>query len=129
MSPANLAPYNKPSRERGLTESTQLAILIPIIMTSLFALIQAGIWFHGRAVAQSAAMATAERAAILTTQHQDAVAVGTDIATDGGLRDVDVTVTDSGDLVTADVSATVPMVLPGPWQAVHASANRYQEAT
>ena len=37
----------KASPDRGLVESTQLALLLPLLLLSLFAVVQAGIWLAG----------------------------------------------------------------------------------
>ena len=52
----------KASPDRGLVESTQLALLLPLLLLSLFAVVQAGIWLAGRSTVQQAAMAGAEQA-------------------------------------------------------------------
>ena len=61
-----------PGRSRGMVGSTQLALLMPLLLTVIFAVIQASIWFAGRSTAQQAAMAGAERAAFASALADDA---------------------------------------------------------
>ena len=49
--------------ERGSSESTQWALLIPALMLVVLGTIQAGVWLHGRNVAAQAASAAAEHLA------------------------------------------------------------------
>ena len=65
--------------------STQLALLMPLLLTVIFAVIQASIWFAGRSTAQQAAMAGAERAAFASALADDAERVSTELAERGGL--------------------------------------------
>ncbi|MDN5565044.1 MAG: pilus assembly protein, partial [Luteococcus sp.] len=50
--------------ERGLSESLQWAVLLPVVMLTVLGIIQSGIWLHGRSVAANAALAGAEAQAL-----------------------------------------------------------------
>jgi hypothetical protein len=115
------------SPERGLVESTQWAVLIPLLMVTLFAVVQTSLWFAGRAVAQQAAMAAAEHAAFAGGGSDDPVGLASGVAARGGLRDVQVDVSDTGAGVRVSITAQVPTVVPGDWSVVQASAHRVKE--
>ena len=117
-----------PGRSRGMVGSTQLALLMPLLLTVIFAVIQASIWFAGRSTAQQAAMAGAERAAFASALADDAERVSTEIAERGGLDGIHVGVDRQTQLVQVRVTGRVPGLLPGPWTVVDASAQRVKEA-
>lgn len=114
--------------ERGLVESTQLAVLVPLILLVVFSVIQASIWFAGRSAVQQAAMAGAEHAAFADAGPDAAVGVAQQVAADSGLLDVRVQVGFTGTTVDVTVDARVPSVLPGRWSLVSATAHRMREA-
>jgi Flp pilus assembly protein TadG len=96
--------------ERGLSESVQWAVLWPALMLLTLGIIQAGIFLHGRNVAQRAATAAVDAARGSYGSAADAQHLAANIATSGGLKDISVQVQRSGTTVTADVSATAPMI-------------------
>ncbi|WP_341730073.1 TadE/TadG family type IV pilus assembly protein [Brooklawnia sp.] len=111
-----------------MSGSVQLAVLMPLLLGIIFAVIQTSIWFAGRSSAQQAAMAGAERAALASGLADDAERVSIDIAERGGLQSVGVSVQLQSDLVQVRVTAQVPGPLPGPWTTVEAAAQRMREA-
>jgi Flp pilus assembly protein TadG len=96
--------------ERGLSESVQWAVLWPALMLVTLGIIQAGIFLHGRNVAQRAATAAVDSARGSYGSVADAQHLATDIATSGGLKDISVRVQRTGTSVNVDVSATAPMI-------------------
>ena len=117
----------KASPDRGLVESTQLALLLPLLLLSLFAVVQAGIWLAGRSTVQQAAMAAAEQAAFADANPADAQRAA-ELAARGGLTAVSVELTTTGTSVDVRVDAQVPALLPGQWSQVTASAHRVTQA-
>lgn len=115
------------SAERGLVESTQLSLLIPLLLLSIFAVVQTSLWFAGRATAQAAAMTGAEQGAILGRGTADAEQAASQVADRGGLSSVVVQVSQTATVIEVTVSARVPTVLPGDWSVVSASAHRVKE--
>ncbi|MGL5249277.1 MAG: TadE/TadG family type IV pilus assembly protein [Brooklawnia sp.] len=109
-------------------ESTQLALLLPLLLLSLFAVVQAGIWLAGRSTVQQAAMAAAEQAAFADANPADAQRVAAELAARGGLTAVSVELTTTGTSVDVRVDAQVPALLPGQWSQVTASAHRVTQA-
>jgi Flp pilus assembly protein TadG len=97
--------------ERGLSESVQWAVLWPVLMLVTLGIIQAGIFLHGRNVAQRAATAAVDNARGSYGSVADAQLLATNIANSGGLKNISVRVQRTGMTVTADVSANAPMIL------------------
>lgn len=116
------------SSNRGLFSSVQLAVLTPLMLGVIFAVIQSSIWFAGRSTAQQAAMAGAERAAYASGLADDAARVCEEIAERGGLQAIDVSVQAESGVVQVRISGRVSELLPGPWTTVEASAQRMKEA-
>jgi Flp pilus assembly protein TadG len=96
--------------ERGLSESVQWAVLWPLLMLLTLGIIQAGIFLHGRNVAQRAATAAADVARGSYGSAADAEHLGESIGSSGGLKSISVRVRRTGTTVTADVSAYPPMI-------------------
>jgi Flp pilus assembly protein TadG len=96
--------------ERGLSESVQWAILWPVLMLITLGIIQAGIFLHGRNVAQRAATAAVDAARGSYGSAADAQHLGESIASSVGLREISVRVQRTGTTVTAEISAYAPMI-------------------
>lgn len=96
--------------ERGLSESVQWAVLWPLLMLMTLGIIQAGIFLHGRNVAQRAATAAVDTARGSYGSVADAQQLATNIASSGGLKNISVRIRRTGLTVTADVSANAPMI-------------------
>ena len=96
--------------ERGLSESVQWAILWPLLMLLTLGIIQAGIFLHGRNVAQRAATAAVDAARGSYGTASDAQRLAETIASSGGLEDISVRVQRTGTTASADVSGNAPMI-------------------
>ena len=96
--------------ERGLSESVQWAVLWPALMLVTLGIVQAGIFLHGRNVAQRAATAAVDLARGSYGSVADAQHLATNIANSGGLENISVRVQRTGTTVNAAVSATAPMI-------------------
>ncbi len=96
--------------ERGLSESVQWAVLWPLLMLLTLGIIQAGIFLHGRNVAQRAATAAVDVARGSYGSAADAEHLGESIASSGGLKSISVRVKRTGTTATAEVSAYSPMI-------------------
>ncbi|MFT3860023.1 TadE/TadG family type IV pilus assembly protein [Micropruina sp.] len=97
--------------ERGVSESTQWALLIPVVLLAVLGTIQAGIWLHARTVAGQAAGAAAEQVAWSRGSDGDAVAMGRRIAGAGGLQDATVRIERSAGTVRVTVSGRAAMII------------------
>ena len=96
--------------ERGLSESVQWAVLWPALMLVTLGIIQAGIFLHGRNVAQRAATAAVDHARGSYGSVAEAQHLAVNIASSGGLKNISVLVKRTGTTATADVSASAPMI-------------------
>jgi Flp pilus assembly protein TadG len=97
--------------ERGVSESTQWALLVPALMLVMLGTIQAGLWLHGRNVASQAASAAAEQVAWGRGTDADAAAMGRRIAEAGGLVGASVRVERQTGAVRVVVTAQAPLIV------------------
>ena len=97
--------------ERGLSESVQFAVVWPVLMLVTLGVLQAGLWLHGRNVAQRAATAAVDTARGSTGSVEAARAIGAELARSGGLDGVTVEVVRGGTDVSATVTAASPLLL------------------
>jgi Flp pilus assembly protein TadG len=96
--------------ERGLSESVQWAILWPLLMLVTLGIIQAGIFLHGRNVAQRAATAAVDAARGSYGTAADAQHIAEAIASSGGLKNLSVRVQRTGTTASANVSGDAPLI-------------------
>jgi Flp pilus assembly protein TadG len=96
--------------ERGLSESVQWAVLWPLLMLVTLGIIQAGIFLHGRNVAQRAATAAVDAARGSYGSAAEAQQLAETIAAAGGLKNISVRIQRIGTTVSANVSANAPMI-------------------
>ena len=96
--------------ERGVSESVQWAVLWPVLMLVTLGIIQAGIFLHGRNVAQRAATAAVDAARGSYGSAADAEHLAETIAGSGGLTHVSVRVQRTAAIASADVSGYAPMI-------------------
>ena len=94
--------------DRGMSGSVQWAILVPVILFTVLGAIQVGLWMYGRTVASHAAIAAAEEAALLGASEADARALGTEIASGGGLTDIQVQLVVDANNARATVRGRMP---------------------
>ncbi|HSU36283.1 MAG TPA: TadE/TadG family type IV pilus assembly protein [Propionibacteriaceae bacterium] len=115
--------------ERGLSESTQWAVLFSLLMLVTLGIIQAGIVLHGRNVAQRAATAAVDVARGSYGTVAEAEELANDIARSGGLEAVSVRVTRGATQATADVTGRAPAMLDIGIGRIHESASAPLERT
>lgn len=96
--------------ERGLSQSVQYAVILPVLMLATLGVIQAGVWLHGHDVAIRAANGAADVARGTYGSAAEAKAEAAKLARAGGLKDVSVTVTRSAARVDVTVSAEPPLI-------------------
>ena len=97
--------------ERGLSESTQWAVLFSLLMLLTLGIIQTGIYLHGRNVAQRAAIAAVDSARGTFGSTADAQQVAEGIALSGGLHGVVIHISRGVTAVTAEVAGSAPTIL------------------
>ncbi|MDF1598116.1 MAG: pilus assembly protein [Acidimicrobiia bacterium] len=109
--------------ERGLT-STELAVVMPVIIALVLVPFQIALWWHARQVAEAAAREGLDAAQVITATEEDGIrAAEWFLDAAGNLTDPDVSVTRTTDTVTVAVTGRAPRIIPGlDWQvAAHAS--------
>jgi Flp pilus assembly protein TadG len=94
--------------------TSQVAILFPAVLLWLMLIVQYGLWWHAKQVANAAAIEAVDAAQIPSGSE----ATGTSAAQDylrqaGNLRDVSVTVERSPAVVTVEVAGRAPQLVPG----------------
>jgi Flp pilus assembly protein TadG len=97
--------------QRGLSSSTQLAVVFPLLLLLTLGILQAGLWLHARNVAQRAATAAVDVARGSYGTAGEGEQRARDLAAAAGLTDVVVHVDRGPQQVTADVSVTAALVL------------------
>ena len=113
--------------ERGITDSMQWAILLPVILLTVFGILQVGLWAHGRTVATQAAVTGAERGALADAPAGDGPEAARRVAAAGGLVGVEVTLTASPESVTVTVRGSMPTFVDLSQTAVSEQATRPKE--
>ncbi|WP_327071861.1 TadE family protein [Kitasatospora sp. NBC_01302] len=107
--------------------SLELAIVFPLVMTVIFAAIQAGLWYHARDVALSAAQRGVETARVQGYGIDQGIAVATGfLDRAGGSIDSRTVSGSDGATVRIDVTGRVDTWIPGLSLPIsqHASAPR-----
>jgi Flp pilus assembly protein TadG len=97
--------------QRGLSSSTQLAVVFPLLLLLTLGILQAGLWLHARNVAQRAATAAVDVARGSYGTAGEGEQRARDLAAAAGLTDVVVHVDRGPQQVIADVSVTATLVL------------------
>jgi Flp pilus assembly protein TadG len=92
--------------QRGFSESTQWAVLTPVVLLIVLGLVQLGVWLHARTVAGQAAATVADLSA---SGAADAVGAGQRVAATGGLQQVSITTAIKKDLVVVTVTGRAPL--------------------
>lgn len=104
------------------SSTTELVLLIPVVLLAVMVSVQAGLYFHARAVVQAAAQEALE-AAQAETGHSDLGRLEAEsfLEEAGGIREAAVVVERTLDRVSVEVRAAAPNVLPFAVWSVHAS--------
>lgn len=97
--------------QRGLSDSVQWALLIPLILTILLGILQAGIWLHAGSVVANAALAGAEAQSLAGSGAGEAERVARSMTDRAGLGSVRVTVDRTPTTVRVAVSGRVQLLL------------------
>ncbi len=92
--------------QRGFAESTQWAVLTPVVLLLVLGLVQVGVWLHARTVAAEAAATVADLSAAGSSSAQ---AAGRRVAALAGLEEVQITTSTDTESVVVTVSARAPL--------------------
>ncbi len=103
--------------EAGLT-STELAVLMPVLIALVLVPFQMALWWHARQVADAAAREAIDAAQVFTASEADGQeAAEWFLDTAGNLQEPQVTVTRTVDTVTVTITGRAPRLIPGfDWQ-------------
>ena len=97
----------------GMTTS-QVAVLFPAVMLWLMLIVQYGLWWHAKQVANAAAAEAVDAAQLPDgTELHGRVAAQGFLVQSGNLTDVVITVTRTPQVVSAEVSGEAPQLVPG----------------
>lgn len=97
--------------ERGMSESVQWVVLLPLAMLLLLGAIQVGMLWHGRNTVRQAAAAAAEAESAYRAAPGSGLHSAAQIAAAGGVSEVAVAVSRSGGLVEVEVTGAVPVLV------------------
>jgi Flp pilus assembly protein TadG len=103
--------------DHGLT-STELAVLMPVVIALVLTPIQIGLWWHASQVADAAAREAVDAAQVEGAGEADGrEAAERFLTAAGNLNAPTVTVTRTTDVVTVEVVGRAPRLIPGlDWQ-------------
>ena len=107
----------RPRSETGLT-STELAVLMPVVIALVLVPFQVGLWWHAKQVADGAARQAVDAAQVEDGTETDGVDAAVRFLTAAGnIENLSVSVTRSVDTVTVEVTGRAPRLIPGlDWQ-------------
>lgn len=109
--------------ERGMT-TIQVAILFPVVLFWIMLIVQYGLWWHAKQVANAAAAEAVDAAQISSgTAREGEDAATSYLAQSGNLDNIRVTVSREPTVVTAEVRGDAPQLVPGfTWSVTARSA-------
>lgn len=99
--------------ETGLT-STELAVVMPVLIALVLVPFQVGLWWHARQIADAAAREAVDAAQVATATEADGErAAQWFLDAAGNITEPQVTVTRTTETVTVEVTGRAPRLLPG----------------
>jgi hypothetical protein len=104
-------------REAGLT-STELAVVMPVVIALVLVPFQVALWWHAKEVADAAAREAVDAAQVVAASEADGeMAAQRFLDVAGNIAEPHVTVTRTAETVTVEVRGRAPRLLPGfDWQ-------------
>ena len=113
----------RPRSETGLT-STELAVLMPVVIALVLVPFQVGLWWHAKQVADGAARQAVDAAQVEDGTETDGVDAAVRFLTAAGnIENPSVSVTRSVDTVSVEVTGRAPRLIPGlDWQVTSQAA-------
>jgi Flp pilus assembly protein TadG len=105
-------------RERGRGDAgmttTQVAVLFPAVLFWLMLIVQYGLWWHAKQVANAAAAEAVDAAQVQAgTAAEGESAAASFLAQSGNLADVTITVDRGPAIVAAEIRGNAPRLVPG----------------
>ncbi len=99
--------------ERGMT-TIQVAILFPVVLFWIMLIVQYGLWWHAKQVANAAAAEAVDAAQVSSGSARDGEdAAVSYLAQSGNLDNVTITVSREPTVVTVEVRGEAPQLVPG----------------
>ena len=99
--------------DRGMT-TIHVAILFPVVLFWIMLIVQYGLWWHAKQVANAAAAEAVDAAQVSTGTSRDGEeAAASYLAQSGNLDNVTITVTREPTTATAEVRGDAPRLVPG----------------
>ncbi len=99
--------------ERGMT-TIQVAILFPVVLFWIMLIVQYGLWWHAKQVANAAAAEAVDAAQISSASARDGEdAAASYLAQSGNLDNITITVSREPTVVTVEVRGDAPQLVPG----------------
>lgn len=99
--------------ERGMT-TIQVAILFPVVLFWIMLIVQYGLWWHAKQVANAAAAEAVDAAQVSSGTARDGEdAAASYLAQSGNLDDISITVSREPTTVTVEVHGDAPRLVPG----------------
>jgi Flp pilus assembly protein TadG len=99
--------------ERGMT-TIQVAILFPVVLFWIMLIVQYGLWWHAKQVANAAAAEAVDAAQVSSGSARDGEdAAASYLAQSGNLDNVTITVSREPTVVTVEVRGDAPQLVPG----------------
>jgi Flp pilus assembly protein TadG len=99
--------------ERGMT-TIQVAILFPAVLLWLMLIVQYGLWWHAKQVANAAAAEAVDAAQVSDGSAAEGEAAASSyLAQSGNLENITVTVDRQPTVVVAEVRGDAPQLVPG----------------
>lgn len=110
-------------REDGLT-STELAVVMPVLIALVLVPFQIALWWHAHQVADAAAREAVDAAQVVTATEDEGIqAAESFLDAAGNLTEPEVTVTRTTETVSVEVTGRAPRLLPGfDWQVTARAA-------
>jgi Flp pilus assembly protein TadG len=94
--------------------TSQVAILFPVVLFWIMLIVQYGLWWHAKQVANAAAAEAVDAAQVPTGTTSDGEdAAASFLAQSGNLANVTITVTREPTTVTAEIHGDAPHLVPG----------------
>jgi sensor c-di-GMP phosphodiesterase-like protein len=108
---------DRPRGEQGLT-STELAVLMPVVIALVLVPFQVALWWHASQIADAAAREAVDAAQVATATEEDGIqAAEWFLDAAGNLTETEVSVTRTTDMVSVEVTGRAPRLIPGlDWQ-------------
>jgi hypothetical protein len=101
------------AEEKGLT-STELAVLMPVLIALVLVPFQVALWWHAHQIADAAAREAVDAAQVVTATDDDGMrAAEWFLDAAGNIVDPEVTVTRTADTVSVEVTGRAPRLVPG----------------